>query len=91
MLLPIGCRYTLTARLKPLLKLLVGYCSLAILAGIGVTISKGGWFSTALAMLLFLGVLFFQKRYRIPALVLVALLVARVFFSFPKASFFACG
>jgi hypothetical protein len=88
MLLPIGLSYTLTARLNPLLKVLVGYCSLAILAGIGVTISKGGWFSTALALLLFLGVLFFQKRYRIPALVLVALLVSACLFFFPKSIFF---
>src|SRR6185369_15420653 len=50
MLLPLGLAYTLTGRLKPVTKVMFGYVSLAILAGIGVTLSRGSWISTSLAL-----------------------------------------
>ena len=70
MLLPLGLAYTLTARLKPVTRVILGYVSLALVAGIGVSVSKGSWISTGLALVLFFAVLFFQRRYRIPALAL---------------------
>ena len=41
MLLPLGLAYTLTSRLKPVVKVFLGYASLVILAGIAVTVSRG--------------------------------------------------
>src|SRR5690349_7477081 len=40
MLLPLGLAYSLTGRLKPVSKVVLGYVSLAVLAGIGVSVSK---------------------------------------------------
>jgi O-antigen ligase len=88
MLLPLSLAYTLTARLKPVTKVILGYVSLALLAGIGVTVSKGSWISTAAALALFFGVLLFQRRYRIPALALVLLLAAGCLFIYPRSIFF---
>ena len=88
MLLPLGLAYTLTARIKPVTKVLFGYFSLALLAGIGVSVSKGGWIATSLALVLFFGILVFQRRYRLPALVLLVLLVCGCVYFFPHNQFF---
>jgi O-antigen ligase len=88
MLLPLGLAYTLTARIKPVTKVFFGYVSLALLGGIGVSISKGGWIATGLALALFFGVLIFQRRYRLPALALLILLVCGCFYFFPRSPFF---
>ena len=87
-LLPLGLAYTLTARVKPVTRVILGYFSLAILAGIGVSVSKGSWISIGLALLVFFAVLIFQRRYRIPALALFILLVAGCLYLFPKSVFF---
>ena len=76
MLLPLGLAYTLTSRLKPVVKVFLGYASLVILAGIAVTVSRGTYVSTALALLLFFGVLLFHRTYRLPSLVLLVVILA---------------
>ena len=75
MLVPIALAFTLTGRLKPVLKVLLGYAALVLLVGIAVTFSRGGWFSTLLALVVFFGVLMFNRNYRLPALVFFALLL----------------
>jgi O-antigen ligase len=87
MLLPLGLAYTLTARLKPVPKVVLGYVSLVLLAGIGVSVSKGSWIATSMALLLFFGLLFFQRRYRMPALVLMVLLAGGCLLVFPRSVF----
>ncbi|MGO8926223.1 MAG: O-antigen ligase family protein [Limisphaerales bacterium] len=85
MLLPLGLAYTLTSRLKPVTKVFLGYASLVILAGIAVTISRGTYASTAVALLLFFGVLLFHRTYRLPALVLLVVIVGAVAYYLPKS------
>ena len=75
MLLPLGLAYTLTSRLKLVAKIFLGYASLVMLAGIAVTISRGAYASTALAMLLFFGLLFLHRNYRLPSYVLLWILL----------------
>ena len=43
LLLPLGLAYTLTGRAKPVKKVFLGYASLVMLAGIGVSVSRAGW------------------------------------------------
>jgi O-antigen ligase len=88
MLLPLGLAYTLTARLKPVTKIVFGYVALALLAGIGVSVSKGAWLATSLSLAVFFGVLFINRRYRIPALVVAILLVLGCTVVFPRNVFF---
>src|SRR5581483_4018508 len=88
MLLPLGLAYTLTGRAKPVTKVILGYASLVLLAGIAVSISKGGWIATGLALAVFFGVLIFNRRYRIPALVLMVLVVGGCFYFIPRSPFF---
>jgi O-antigen ligase len=88
MLLPLGLAYTLTSRLKPVVKVFLAYASLALLAGIGVTVSKGSWISTTLALAVFFGVLIFRRNYRAPALGLLVVLLGGCLYLFPKSIFF---
>ena len=85
MLLPLGLAYTLTSRLKPVVKVFLGYASLVILAGIAVTVSRGTYASTALALLLFFGVLLFHRTYRLPSLVLLVVLLGAGAYFLPRS------
>jgi len=72
MLFPLALAYTLTGRLKPLTRVILGYAALVILAGIAASLSRGAWMSTGLASVLFFAALMFRPRYALPALVLAA-------------------
>jgi O-antigen ligase len=85
MILPLGLAYTLTSRLKPVAKVFLGYASLVILAGIAVTVSRGTYVSTGLAMLLFFGVLLFRRTYRLPSLVMLVVLIGAGAYFLPRS------
>ena len=85
MLLPLGLAYTLTSRLNPVVKVFLGYASLVILAGIAVTVSRGTYASTALALLLFFGAMLLHRKYRLPSLVLLLVLLAAGAYFLPKS------
>lgn len=81
-LLPLALAYVLTGRTRPVLKVFLGYAALVMLAGIGVTGSRGSWAATGCALLLFFGLLAAHRSYRLPALaMLVILLVAGGYFA----------
>ncbi len=85
MLLPLGLAYTVTGRLKPLARVLLGYTVLVILGGLVVTVSRGGWLAAVVAGVLFFGILMFQQGYRIPALIALVLVAGATFFVLPKS------
>jgi len=76
MLLPVALTYTLVGRLKPLTKVLLGYAALVMVAGIGVTVSRGGWVASALALAVLCGILVRYRTFRIQSLVLLVVLIA---------------
>ncbi len=88
MLLPLGLAYALVGRFKPLTKVFLGYASLAILSGIAVSVSRGGWASTLVALLLFFGVLLAHRTYRLPSLVLLVALAGAGAYMVPKSEIF---
>jgi tetratricopeptide (TPR) repeat protein len=88
MLLPLGLAYTISGRFKPLVRILLGYASLIILLGIGVTVSRGAWVSTAVALLVFFGVLIFDRRFRLPALMALLMIAGITYYFFPKSYIF---
>jgi O-antigen ligase len=75
MILPLGVAYILAGRLKPVTRILLGYSALVIAAGIVVTFSRGGWAAVAAALLALLGILFFHRQHRLPALLLLVFLI----------------
>lgn len=73
MILPLGLAFTLVSRLKAVAKVFIGYASLAILAGIATTGSRGAWFATAAVLVMLFFVLLFHPRFRLPAFLLLIL------------------
>lgn len=73
-ILPLGLSFTFLSRLNHVYKVVFGYASLVILAGIIVSISRGGWVATAVIVVLFFGSLLFRRGFRIIAAVILILL-----------------
>ena len=88
MLLPLALTFTLASRLKPLIRVLVGYAALVILAGIAVTVSRGSWAATALALVVLFGIMSFRKGHRLTSLLFLAVIVGGVLVLAPKSHFF---
>ncbi len=88
LLLPLGLAYTVIGRAKPVTKVFLGYAALAVVAGVGVTVSRGSWVACGLALFLFFALLALQRNYRLPALVLMFVLVAGSTFFVARTDFF---
>jgi O-antigen ligase len=84
MLLPLALAYTLVSRFKAVSKVFLGYASLVILAGIAVTISRGTYVATAVALLLLFVALLFHRTYRLPALALLVIVLAAGAYFLPR-------
>lgn len=87
MLLPLGLAYTLVGRLKPVGKVLLGYASLVILAGITVTISRGSWASAAFSLILFFSILALRRTHRLPSFILLVVMIGGGVLLLPKSYF----
>ncbi|HYG35584.1 MAG TPA: O-antigen ligase family protein, partial [Clostridia bacterium] len=87
MLLPLGLAFTITGRAKLLAKIFLGYAALVIAAGIAVTLSRGTWLATGVALGLFFLVLAFRRKYRVPALCFLVVLAVGGLVFFPKNVF----
>jgi O-antigen ligase len=74
MVLPLAAAYMVTSRLKIAKKILLGYALVVMVAGLAMTLSRGGWLAGAGATLLFLGLLFLRRNVRWPALAAAAFL-----------------
>ncbi len=85
MLLPLGLSYMLIGRLSHVAKIFLGYASMVIIAGIGFTLSRGGWLVTGVILAVFCGVLLTQRDYRIQALVMLIVLALAGAFLIPRA------
>jgi O-antigen ligase/Tfp pilus assembly protein PilF len=75
-LIPLAAAYVLVGRMKPVVRILLGYAVLAMLAGMAVTFSRGGWAAVSAALLVLLVVLTFHRNHRIPAFLLLIFLAA---------------
>jgi O-antigen ligase len=76
MTVPLALSYTLMSRFKPATKVFFVYCVLSMLAGIGVSVSRGGIIATSAMLLVFCLVLLFQRGYWLPAVGVLAGLIA---------------
>ncbi len=76
MILPLALAYTLVGRFSHASKVVLGYASLAIIVGIGVTLSRGGWVATALMLAVFSIVLLLQRDFRLRSVLVLGVLLA---------------
>ena len=76
MLLPLALAYLLAGDIKPLTRILLGYAALAMGAALAMTFSRGGWVAAAIGLLLLLAILICHPKHRLPAIILLALMLA---------------
>ncbi|MCF7668997.1 MAG: O-antigen ligase family protein [Verrucomicrobia bacterium] len=76
--LPLGLATLFIGKISHLSRVLIGYASLVILAGIGVTISRGGWISTGVALAILFFILVRNRSFRLPAIAFLVLLIGGV-------------
>jgi O-antigen ligase len=88
LLLPLALAYTLVGRSKPVTKVFLGYAALVMGAGLAVTVSRGGWLAAGFALLSLFGILATHRNYRLPAVVLMTLLLVACVFTFTRTQFF---
>jgi O-antigen ligase len=74
MVVPLALALTLVGRLEQHHKLLLGFATLVMLAGVAVTISRGGYIAALAAVAIVLGIFFQRPKYRIPSLFVAAIL-----------------
>ena len=85
MLLPLALAYAVASRLKVSWRLTLGYAALVMVAGIIVTLSRGGWIACAGSMLLFGALLFLRRNLRWPVLLALVLALATVLIFIARA------
>lgn len=76
MILPLALACTMMSRFSHAVKIVIGYASLVLMAGIAVTLSRGGWLACTLTLLVFFTALLFQRSYRVYSIIALALLLA---------------
>ena len=75
MLLPLAVTYVLAGRIHPVMRILMGFSAVVILAGIVVTFSRGGWSGCAIALFVLFTILLFNRQHRFPALLMLIILL----------------
>jgi O-antigen ligase/tetratricopeptide (TPR) repeat protein len=75
LVLPLALANLFLGKCSHVLRVVYGYASVVILAGIGVTISRGGYLATGLGMLVFFGILIRYQSYRRPALITLLIIL----------------
>ena len=75
MLLPLALTYMLVGRGRAITKVFLGYAALAMIGGIVVSGSRGSWVACILALVVLFTVLLFQRAHRLPAGLLLLVLI----------------
>jgi len=75
MVLPLALTYTLVGRLRPVVKIFLGYAALTMIGGIAVAGSRGSWVACSLALITLFAVLLFQRAHRLRAGLLLLVLI----------------
>ncbi|HWD18031.1 MAG TPA: O-antigen ligase family protein [Verrucomicrobiae bacterium] len=75
MLIPLGLSYILLSRLSPIAKVMMGYATLVMIAGLCVSVSRGAMAATAIASAGMCVALLFEGGLLLPTLVALALLI----------------
>lgn len=76
MTIPLGLAFTFMSRYRHSAKILFAYATLSMLVGLGLTLSRGGFAATLGALVVFGIVQMYRKGYWLPALAIVATVVA---------------
>jgi O-antigen ligase len=81
MIVPLALAYTVMSRFSATIKVLLAYSAVTMLAGIVVSLSRGGILATIVALVIFCGVLLAQQDFWRSALVILCILTALAAFA----------
>ena len=87
MLLPLCLSCVLIGRINLTMRILLGYSALMLLLGIAVSMSRGGWISTSMMLFVFVGVIGFQKKFRLKVIIITFLFFTAISIFFIKSDF----
>jgi O-antigen ligase len=76
MILPLALAFLMVGRVSVITRILLGYATVVMLAGLAVTFSRGGWLAAAAGLFLLLGILLGHRNHRWRALLLLGVLTA---------------
>ncbi len=76
MAVPLALAYTVLSRFSATIKVLLGYGALVMLAGVVVSVSRGGILAVSITLIVFCAALLLQRDFWKPALVLLCILTA---------------
>ncbi|HEY9172742.1 MAG TPA: O-antigen ligase family protein [Verrucomicrobiae bacterium] len=85
MILPVSLVWTFASRAKPVGKVILGYASLVLMAGIVVTMSRAGWMAAGISLAVLFVVLALRSNYRWQALALIVVMVGLGAYFLPKS------
>lgn len=85
MLIPVALAFMFKGRFHHTTKVFLGYAALMMLAGIVVSVSRGGWLAGGLALLILFVFLLRYRDTRLPALAFLTLLMIAVIFVLKQA------
>ncbi|HAB19591.1 MAG TPA: hypothetical protein DCE44_24560, partial [Verrucomicrobiales bacterium] len=86
LLLPLAVAQVFVGRTRPLAKILHGYAALVMMAGVAVSMSRGGWVAAGLGLVALFAWLGWRRReLRIPVVVALAVIVAGGYFFFRQS------
>lgn len=85
LILPFGIAYLFTGRYGYTFKVFLGYGCLVILAGLAVTLSRGGWIAAAASFFVMFCFLLRKREHRIPALAAIVIAVLGLGIAFQKS------
>ncbi len=75
MILPLAMAYALMGRFGATAKVILGYAGFVMLAGIGVSLSRGGIIACAMVLMAFFTVLLFNRDFWLRAMLLLVMMV----------------
>jgi O-antigen ligase len=75
-LVPLGLAYTLTGRQQYVGKILYGYASIVMFAGVVSTFSRYGWIASGISLIVFFAILLRNRDYRLQGLLTLGAFVA---------------
>jgi O-antigen ligase len=75
MFLPLAVAYILVGRMKAVTRILLGYATLVMFAGMAVTFSRGGWVAVTVGLLALVLILICHRNHRISAFLLLVVLM----------------
>ena len=75
MLLPLCLASVLTGRISQPMRILLGYSALLLAGGVAVSMSRGGWISTSLALAAIVAVLGWRKQFRLRGILLTCIVL----------------